>query len=160
MARESLIQMLEDLAGRVRSLEREKNEAVALARALEHDNRQAAATIEALERAEKQATATIEAFERAEKQAAVTIQELEREKKQAALTVQGLEREVGELGAVIVLASEKVSEMLKDGASADMSRRQAVDSPVESKRLDRVTESPADPKRETKWRSSSAFRFD
>ena len=118
MARESLLQMLENLASRVRSLEFEK--------------RQAAARMEALER----------------------------EKKQAALTVQGLEREVGELGAVIVLASEKVSEMLKDGASADMSRRQAVDSPVESKRLDRVTESPADPKRETKWRSSSAFRFD
>jgi hypothetical protein len=131
-----------------------------MARALEHDNKQAAATIEALERAERQAAATIEAFERAERQAAATIQELEREKKQAALTVQGLEREVGELGAVIVLASEKVSEMLKDGASADISQPQAVDSSVKSKRLEQVMESSADPKRETKWRSSSAFRFD
>jgi hypothetical protein len=118
MARESLMQMLEDLASRVRSLER--------------DSRQAAATI----------------------------QELEREKKQAALTVQGLEREVGELGAVIVLASEKVSEMLKDGASADISQPQAVDAPVKSKSLERLMESSADPKKESKWRSGSAFRFD
>jgi chromosome segregation ATPase len=132
MARESLIQMLEDLASRVRSLELEK----------------------------RQAAATIEAFERAEKQAAATIQELEREKKQATLTIQGLEREVGELGAVIVMASEKVSEMLKDGATADISRPQAVDAPVESKGLEQLMEVSADPKKEPRWRSSSAFRFD
>jgi len=160
MARESLMQMLEDLASRVRSLERDGRQAAATIQALEHEKKQAAATIQALERDSKQAAATIEAFERAERQAAATIQELEREKKQAALTVQGLEREVGELGAVIVLASEKVSEMLKDGASADISQPQAVDAPVESKSFERLMESSADPKKESKWRSSNAFRFD
>jgi chromosome segregation ATPase len=160
MARESLMQMLEDLASRVRSLERDSRQAAATIQELEHEKRQAAATIQALERDSKQAAATIDAFERAERQAAATIQELEREKKQAALTVQGLEREVGELGAVIVLASEKVSEMLKDGASADISQPQAVDAPVESKSLERLMESSADPKKESKWRSGSAFRFD
>ena len=146
MAQRSLIQKLEDLAIKVRSLEVEK--------------RQAAGKVEALERAEKQAAATIEAFERAEKQAAATIQELEREKKQATLTIQGLEREVGELGAVIVMASEKVSEMLKDGATAEISRPQAVDAPVESKGLEQLMELSADPKEEPKWRSSNAFRLD
>ncbi len=160
MARESLIQMLEDLAGRVRSLERDSKHAAATIQELEREKKQAAATIQALERDSKQATAAIEAFERAEKHAAATIQELEREKKQAALTVQGLEREVGELGAVIVMASEKVSEMLKDGASADMSQPRAADAPVESKSVERLTESSADSKRESKWRSSTAFRFD
>jgi hypothetical protein len=50
--------------------------------------------------------------------------------------------------------------MLKDGATADMSQPQAVDAPAESKGLERLMESSADPKRESKWRSSSAFRFD
>ena len=99
MAQESLLQRLEDLASRVRSLE--------------HDKKQATATIEALERAERQAAATIQAFEREEEQTAVTIQELEREKKQAAVTIQALEREVAELGAVIAQASAKVDEMLR-----------------------------------------------
>ena len=160
MARESLLQMLEDLASRVRSFELEKRQAAARMEALEREKTEAVAMARALEHDNKQAAATIEALERAERQAAATIQELGREKKQAALTVQGLEREVGELGAVIVLASEKVSEMLKDGASADISQPQAVDSSVESKRLEQVMESSADPRRETKWRSSSAFRFD
>ncbi len=148
------------LASRVRSLERDSKQAAATIQELEREKKQAAATIEALERDSKQAAAAIEAFERAEKQAAATIQELEREKRQATLTVQGLEREVGELGAVIVLASEKVSEMLKDGASADVSQPQAVDAPIESKGFEQLKESSADPKTETKWRSSSAFRFD
>jgi chromosome segregation ATPase len=146
MARESLIQMLEDLASRVRSLELEK--------------RQAAARMEALERENTEAVAMARALEHDNKQAAATIQELEREKKQATLTIQGLEREVGELGAVIVMASEKVSEMLKDGATADISRPQAVDAPVESKGLEQLMEVSADPKKEPRWRSSSAFRFD
>jgi len=160
MARESLLQMLEDLASRVRSLERDSKQAAAAIQELEREKKQATATIQALERDSKQAAATIEAFEREEKQAAATIQELERDSKQAALTVRGLEREVGELGAVIVLASEKVSEMLKDGATADVSQPQAVDAPVESKDPEQLMEFSADPEREPKWRSSIAFRFD
>jgi len=140
MARESLLQMLEDLAARVKLLELEKRLAAAKTEALERDGKQAAATIQALERDLGEAAAAIEAFERGERQAAATIQELEREKKQAALTIQGLEREVGELGAVIALASEKASEMLNDGAAADMSKPQAADAPVEPKRLEQLGE--------------------
>jgi chromosome segregation ATPase len=136
VAQESLLQRLEDLAGKVRSLEREK--------------RQAAATIEALERGERQATAAIEAFERGERQAALTIQELEREKKQAALTIQELEREVGKLGALIALASEKVDEMLKEGTTDDMSQPQAVNVAAGSKGLEQPGESSADPEKKTK----------
>jgi chromosome segregation ATPase len=146
MARESLLQMLEDLAGRVKSLEHEREQAAATIQALERDNKQAAATIEALERAEKQAATTIEALERAEKQ--------------ATLTIQGLEREVGQLGAIIALASEKVSEMLKDGATTDTPQPEAINAPVESKGLEQLVESSTDPKKEPKWRSGSAFRFD
>jgi chromosome segregation ATPase len=124
--------MLEDLASRVRSLEPDK----------------------------KQAAATIEAFERREQQAAATIQELEREKKQAALTIQGLERELGELGAVIAMASEKVSELLKDGATAGVSTPQAVTTPAESRSLEQREESSATPRGEPKDRSSKAWRFD
>jgi hypothetical protein len=49
------------------------------------------------------------------------VRSLESEKKQADLTIQGLEREVGELGALIALATEKVDEMLKVGTTANMS---------------------------------------
>jgi len=38
------------------------------------------------------------------------------------------------------LASEKVSEMLNDGAAADMSKPQAADAPVEPKRLEQLGE--------------------
>ena len=40
MAQESLLQMLEDLAGRVRSLELEKRQAAARAQALERENKE------------------------------------------------------------------------------------------------------------------------
>jgi hypothetical protein len=46
---------------------------------------------------------------------------LEQEKRQADLRIQGLELEVGELGALITLATEKVDEMLKVGTTANMS---------------------------------------
>ena len=103
MTRESLLQMLEKLAGRVRSLER--------------DN------------------------------------------KQVALTIQGFEREVGKLGAVIALASEKVSEMLKDGATAGSSQPQAVNALAESKGLEPLG-GLLTQRKNRKWRSGSAFRFD
>lgn len=154
------MQGLENLANRVRQLEREKREAVAKAEMLERDQRQSAATIAALERAEKQAAATIEALERAEKQAAITIQELEHDKKQATVTIRGLEREVGELGALIALASAKVDEIMKDGAAPDMPQPAAVSVPREARSLERVEEMPAAPRGEPKDRSSKAWRFD
>jgi len=49
------------------------------------------------------------------------VKSLEREKKQADLTIEGLERQVGELGALIALATEKVDEILKVGTTAKMS---------------------------------------
>jgi hypothetical protein len=50
MARESLLQMLEDLASKVRLLESEKSDAVAKMKALEHEKNQAVASAQALER--------------------------------------------------------------------------------------------------------------
>jgi putative FmdB family regulatory protein len=49
-APQSLSQMLEELANRIRSLEREKRQAAATIQALEREKRQAAATIQGLER--------------------------------------------------------------------------------------------------------------
>ncbi len=174
MAQESLLQMLEELAGRVRSLEREKSEvdakmealergereAVARVQELEHQKKQAAATIEELERAERQAAATIEAFERGEQQAAAAMQELEREKQQAAVTIRGLEREVGELGALITLAAEKVDEILKVGADDDVSQPQAVAAPARSKVPRQLGEFSAATQSEPKERSSKPWRSD
>jgi putative FmdB family regulatory protein len=118
MAPQSLSQMLEELANRIRSLERE--------------NRQAAGTI----------------------------QGLEREKRQAAVTIQGLEREVGELGALIALVSEKVDQMLREGAIDDKSQPRAVNTPSTSTAGERPAESSSDPQSEPKGRSGKAFRFD
>jgi len=50
MARESLIQMLEDLASRVRSLEVEKRQVAAKIEALEREKNEAVATARALQR--------------------------------------------------------------------------------------------------------------
>jgi chromosome segregation ATPase len=50
MAQKSLLQMLEDLASKVRSLERKNGEAVAKIEALEREKNEAAATARALER--------------------------------------------------------------------------------------------------------------
>jgi putative FmdB family regulatory protein len=50
MAQKSLLQQLEEVASRIRLLEREKNEAVARIRALEREKKEAAATVQALER--------------------------------------------------------------------------------------------------------------
>ena len=118
MAQQSLSQMLEELANRIRSLEREK------------------------------------------RQAAATIQALEREKRQAAITIQGLEREVGELGALIALVSEKVDQMLREGAIDDKSQPRAVNAPPTSTAGERPGESSGDPQSEPKGRYGKAFRFD
>jgi seryl-tRNA synthetase len=141
-----ILKGIQDLVDKIKLIESEKREAVARVQELEREKGQAAATIEALERAEKQTADAIEAFEREEKQAAVTIQELEREKKQAAVTIQGLERQVGELGALIALASEKVAEALKETATDDISQLGAVSVPVESKGLGELVDpSPSQP---------------
>jgi uncharacterized coiled-coil DUF342 family protein len=50
MAQKSLLQMLEEVASKHRSLEREKTEAVARAQALEREKNEAIARIQALER--------------------------------------------------------------------------------------------------------------
>ena len=50
MVRESLLQMLEDLASKVRSLELEKRQAAAKTEALERERNEAVATARALER--------------------------------------------------------------------------------------------------------------
>ena len=50
MVQKSLLQQLEEVASRVRLLEREKSEAVARIRALERENKEAVATTRALER--------------------------------------------------------------------------------------------------------------
>jgi hypothetical protein len=159
MAHQSLTQGLEEVASKIRSLEREKREALAKVEALESEQRQSAATIEALERAEKQSAATIEALERAEKQSAATIQELEQEKKQAAVTIRGLERELVELGTVVAQASAKVDEILKDSAPDDIPRPAAVSLPEESTGSEQTGALPA-ARGEPKERSSKAWRFD
>jgi len=50
MAQESLLQMLEEVASKVRLLEREKGEAVTRIQALERENREAVARTQTLER--------------------------------------------------------------------------------------------------------------
>jgi chromosome segregation ATPase len=160
MAQKSLLQMLEELASRVGSLEREKSEAAATMEALERGEREAVARAQELEHQKKQADATIEAFERGEQQAAAAMQELEREKKQAAVTIRGLEREVGELGALITLAAEKVDEILKVGADDDVSQPQAVAAPARSKVPRQLGEFSAATQSEPKERSSMPWRSD
>jgi chromosome segregation ATPase len=131
----------------VQALEREKGQAAARVQELEKEKRQTAAIIEALERAEKQAAIAIEAFERQESQTATTIQELEREKKQAAITIEALERQVGEQGTLITLASEKVAAALNEATTDDTSQPGSVSVPVESKGLEEPVEpSPSQPK--------------
>ena len=129
MAPKSLLQMLEELASKVRSLESEKSEVAAKTQAFEREKAKAAAAIEAFERGERQAAAKIEELERENRQAAVKMEELERERRQAAATIQGLEREVGELGALIAMASEKVDEILKGGETTNIARKTTVASP-------------------------------
>ena len=88
------------------------------------------------------------------------VRSLEREKKEAALTIQGLEREVGELGALIAMAAQKVDEMLEEGTTGSMSRPRRVNPPVISKTREQPGESSSESQRETKERSSKAFRLD
>jgi chromosome segregation ATPase len=59
-------------------------------------------------------------LESEKREAVARVQELEREKGQAAVKIEELEHEVGELGALIALATEKVTEALKEGATADI----------------------------------------
>lgn len=114
----SLSQMLEELAKRIRSLEREK------------------------------------------RQAALSIQALEREKREAAITIQALEREVGELGSLIAVVSEKVDQMLREGAIDDKSQPRAVNAPSTTTAGEKPAESSGDPKSEPEGRYGKAFRFD
>jgi len=118
MPQNSLLQQIEDLARKVKLLEREKREAVARA------------------------------------------QELEREKKQDAVTMEALQREVGELGALISTASEKVAEIMKEDTTDYTSQRRAVSAPAEPSAREQSRESSAAPKTELKERSSKAYRFD
>jgi hypothetical protein len=120
MGQSSLIQQMDAVAERIKSLESERGNTVAKMKALERERDEAVAMARALEHDNKQAAATIQELERERKQAAATIQNLEHEKKQAAVTIQGLERGMAELGAVIAQASAKVDEMLKGGTTADI----------------------------------------
>jgi len=120
MGQSSLIQQMDAVAERIKSLESERGNTVAKMKALERERDEAVAMARALEHDNKQAAATIQELERERKQAAATIQDLEHEKKQAAVTIQGLERGMAELGAVIAQASAKVDEMLKGGTTADI----------------------------------------
>ncbi len=88
---------------------------------------------------------------------ATRVKSLEREKKQAALTIQGLESEVGELGALIAQASEKVDEMLKEGTSANMSQPPAVNPPATSTSRERLGEFSPDPQKQPKRLFPHAF---
>jgi chromosome segregation ATPase len=152
MARETLLQMLERLSVKIKALEGEKGKFDAALHEVEREKRQAAATIEALERAWKQAAVTIETLERGEKQTANRVQELEQENRQARVIIQGLERQVGELGALICQASEKVDEMLNDGDTVIPAAASTAAEPPE--------ESPVQAQKDLDWRSGKAFRFD
>ena len=152
MTKESLLQMLERLSVKVKALEGEKSRYDAALQEMERDKRQAGATIEALERAWKQAAVTIETLERGEKQTALRVQELEQENRQARIIVQGLERQVGELGALICQASEKVDEMLTEAEAPGF--------PAASAAAEGPEELPVQASRDMEWRSGKAFRFD
>ncbi len=171
MTKETLLQMLERLSLKVKALEGEKGRYDAALQeverehilrvttrhpsaedAVEREKRQAAATIEALERAWKQAAVTIEALERGEKQTASRVQELEQENRQARVIIQGLERQVGELGALICQASERVDEMLQDGKADNQPGASAAAEATGELRVQSFTDAD--------WRSGKAFRFD
>ena len=136
MAQKSLLQMLEELAGRVGSLEREKSEVDARMQVLEDERREV--------------IARAQAHERGEKLAAMKIEDLGRENMQATITIQALERQVGELGAIIAQASAKVDEILKEGTAADTM-------PATSMSRERPGESSADPQKGLKERSRRIF---
>jgi chromosome segregation ATPase len=146
MAGKSLLGMLEQLASKVRSLESEKREAIAKAQEIERDTGQAVVRIEELERENKQV--------------AVMMQALEHEKNQATIMVQGLEREVAELGAVIIQATKKVDEMLKEGSPADLSQPRAVIPPAISTGREQLEKGSTDPRREARQSHGKAFGLD
>jgi putative FmdB family regulatory protein len=108
MAHESLLQQLEELAGKIRILERARGEA------------------------------------------ATRMEALEREKGEAVARAQTLQREVSGMAALITLAGEKVDEILKIGATDDVSQPPAVNAPATSTIREQLCEFSADTQREPK----------
>ena len=82
---------------------------------------------------------------------------LERENMEYIAKIQALERENSEMAALIALATAKVDQMLKDGATADMSQPQAVHRLPKYAAHERLGESPADRKKQPKRLFPNAF---
>lgn len=85
---------------------------------------------------------------------------LERQNMEAIIKIQTLERETREMAALIALATAKVDEMLKDGATADMSQPQAAYGPPKSVARDWPGGLPAERKNQTKRLFPKAFISD
>jgi hypothetical protein len=90
-------------------------------------------------------------------EAASKVKLVEREKSEAVAKIQALEREAGELRSLISLAESKADEILKGGATDQISESQAVNVPAGSKSLEQLVEPSASQQKGVKRRLPGVF---